>query len=221
MIDALSASTGAMLAQMQRLDAVANDVANVDTDGYKSTASAVGAEISPNPAQGPLEQTDRPLDLAIEGSGYFQVQRPNGQVAVTRAGTFQLDSQGRLVTPSGDPLVPSLQLPAGIDPSAVSVASDGTVAANGAPVGRIRLVTVPAPAGLIANGDGTLSPTAASGPVRPAGGSIQQGFVEGSNVDLADSMVGMIVAQRSFEAAASSFRTADETFTSLLGVLRR
>lgn len=221
MIDGLGASAGAMLAQTRYLDAVANDVANVDTDGYKSTTSAAGAEIAPNPAQGPLEQTDRPFDLAIQGSGWFQVQAPNGQVALTRAGTFELDSQGRLVTPSGDALVPPLQLPAGIDPSAVTVATDGTVAANGRPVGQINIVTVPAPQGLIPNGNGTWSPSAASGPIRPVVASIEQGFVEGSNVDLVSGMVSMIVAQRSFEAAASSFRTEDETYNSLLGVLRR
>lgn len=219
-----------MSAQEQCLGAVSNDIANVDTSGYRADRVAlaeqrsggVAAEsLGPDTAQGALDATGQALDLAIEGDGWFEVRQPNGQVGLTRNGDFHLDSSGSLVTSAGDTLVPPLRLPPGVDPSSISVSAAGAVTANGAPVGNINLVTVPAPSGLIAHGGGVYTPTAASGPLTPAsGGAIRQGFLEGSNADLVDGMTGLVIARDSFDASAAAFRTSDEMLRALLDAVR-
>jgi flagellar basal-body rod protein FlgG len=229
MIEGFSAAASALSAQQQRMDALANDTANVNTAGYRSDRTAFAdlvapaqgvraTQLGPSTVQGAEFDTGQPLDLAIEGDGWFQVARPGGaQPALARVGIFQVDATGQMVTQSGERLVPPVQLPPGAGATSVRIAPDGSVIVGGNQVARIRLVTVPAPGQLEPIGDGLYAPNAASGPPQPASNAaIRQGAVEGSDVDLADTTVGTIEARTSFEAAAQVLHVQDEMLGALL-----
>lgn len=171
--------------------------------------------------QGDFTQTGNPLDLTIQGQGFFQVLLPNGQTAYTRAGNFQTDAQGNLVTADGNPVQPSITIPPGA--LSVSVAQDGTVSVTQAgqtaaqQVGSIQLALFNNPGGLNSTGSNLFLATTASGdPVigTPGGseglGSIEQGMLEQSNVSVVDEFVQMIVAQRSYEANSRVVDAADQ-----------
>jgi flagellar basal-body rod protein FlgG len=171
--------------------------------------------------QGDLDNTGNSLDLAIEGAGFFQVKQTNGETAYTRAGSFHLDQQGNVVTASGDPLQPSVAIPAGA--KSISVGSDGTVTVtmpgqtNAQQVGTIQLATFPNAGGLLANGSNYFTPTTASGdPIvgTPGGseglGSLQQGFLENSNINVVDEFIQMIVTQRAYESNSKVVQAADQ-----------
>ncbi|MFO0676808.1 MAG: flagellar basal-body rod protein FlgG [Polyangiaceae bacterium] len=171
-------------------------------------------------AQGAVQQTGNPLDVAIEGQGFLTVLRPSGEPAYTRSGTLKLDSQGRLVTSDGLPLEPPISVPT--DATKVVIASDGTVSATqpGQPVpvslGQLQLATFPNPGGLGAIGHNLYEPTAAAGDAitGAAGtegrGTFLQGALEGSNVDVVNEMVSLIRTQRAYEVNSKVISTADE-----------
>lgn len=234
MLEGLYSAAAGMAAQQQRMDGVSNDLANVSTTGYKSVrigfrdllynqegpvagptvrsgAGAAAAMIGRSQQQGPLQTTEQPLDVAIEGNGFFQVRRPNGQLALTRDGSFRLDARGRLTNADGLLIQPPVQMPAGTQPKDVAIAADGTVRAAGRLVGRIGVVTVPAPDGLQADGSNLFTVTAASGAATPARGfTLRQGMLEGSNVDVGDAMVDLIDAQRSFSMTSKVIQMQDQ-----------
>ena len=171
--------------------------------------------------QGDFDNTGNSLDLAIQGAGFFQVKQTNGETAYTRAGTFHLDQQGNVVTAKGDPLEPSVTIPAGA--TSISVGSDGTVTVmmpgqtNAQQVGSIQLATFPNPGGLLANGNNFFTPTTASGdPVvgTPGGseglGTLQQGMLENSNINVVDEFIQMIVTQRAYESNSKVVQAADQ-----------
>lgn len=240
MLEGLYTAAAGMAAQQQRMDALSNDVANVNTSGYKrvrvgfrdlvyqrtgptgvSTGSGAAAvQLGRGFEQGSFQQTGQPLDVAINGDAYFQVRDARtGQIALTRNGSFQADATGQLVTAEGDRLVPPIQLPRGVDPSTISIAQDGTVSSAGRALGQLQLVTVPAPTGLQANGNGYFTATAASGGIRRAtGATVQQGVLEASNVDLADAMVDMMDAQRSYSMASKAIHMQDQMMEIANGV---
>ena len=176
MIQGLGAALQALSADQQRMDALANDTANVNTTGFKPDGRAS--------SQGALIETGQPLDLAIEGDGQFLVG-----ARTTRDGEFQLDASAQIVTPEGEPLVPPVQLPAGTDASAVEIGSDGSVRVGGVQVGQIQLT---------------------------GRGTIQQGALESSNVDLADNAVAQIETRTSYAAAVKALHVQDEMWASLL-----
>jgi len=171
--------------------------------------------------QGEYNNTGNSLDLAIQGAGFFQVKQTNGETAYTRAGAFHLDQQGNVVTASGDPLEPSVTIPAGA--TSISVGSDGTVTVtmpgqtNAQQVGTIQLATFPNPGGLLANGNNLFTPTTASGdPIvgTPGGseglGTLQQGMLEDSNINVVDEFIQMIVTQRAYESNSKVVQAADQ-----------
>jgi flagellar basal-body rod protein FlgG len=171
--------------------------------------------------QGDFSQTGNPLDLTIQGQGFFQVLLPNGQTAYTRAGNFQLDGQGNLVTADGNPVQPSITIPTGA--TSVTVGSDGTVSVTLAgqtaaqTVGTLQLALFNNPGGLNSTGSNLFLQTTASGdPVvgAPGGteglGSVIQGMLEQSNVSVVTEFVNMIVAQRSYEASSKVVSAADQ-----------
>jgi flagellar basal-body rod protein FlgG len=220
-----------MAAQERRLDAVSNDIANVNTAGYKKvrtgfrdlvyqsdgpTAVRTGAgsaltELGRTAEQGALQQTGNAFDLAIQGPGYFQVRRADGQTVLTRNGAFSVDARGRLTNGNGELMVPGITLPRGTDPSKVSIARDGTVTSGQRRLGQIQIFNVTAPNGLSPAGDNNYLPTVASGPVRRvARPTITQGMLESSNVDLADAMVDMMDAQRSYSMASKAIHMQDQ-----------
>jgi flagellar basal body rod protein FlgG len=227
MIEGMGAALSALSAQRQRMDALADDTANVNTVGYRGDRTGLAdvappaggvtaTQAGPSTAQGALVDTGQPLDLAVEGDGWFQVVRPGGPPVLTRAGGFHVDAAGHVVTASGAVLVPPAALGPGIDVATVRIAPDGTVRVGGVQVARVELFSVPAPSALEAVGDGLYAPTAASGAPTPAtGAAVRQGALESSNVDLADTAVGTIEARTSFEAAALVLHVQDE----MLGAL--
>lgn len=171
-------------------------------------------------AQGDFQQTDTPLDFAIEGEGFFQVTLPDGSVAYTRTGSFKMDSDGRIVSAEGYPVLPDITIPA--DTLSLTVSPQGEVNAvipgSAAPtlLGTIELARFTNPPGLHSLGKNLYQATAASGDptTGSAGlngfGTILQGALEGSNVNIAEEMVNMIIAQRAYELNSKAIQTSDE-----------
>ncbi len=169
--------------------------------------------------QGDAKDTQNPLDMNIAGSGFFQVRQANGDIAYTRAGQFHLNSQGQVVNANGDALEPAITIPASA--TSVTIAKDGTVSTtlpgqtNAANVGQIQLAIFANPAGLEALGANLFKETGASGQATVGAadangiGAIQQGYVEGSNVNVVEELVNMISAQRVYETNSKVITTAD------------
>jgi flagellar basal-body rod protein FlgG len=229
MLEGLYSAAAGMAAQQQQLDAISNDLANESTTGYKServgfedllynevdqagTATTAGAGASAAPigrdqSQGSLRETGNPLDLAIEGDGYFLLKRPDGTLALTRNGNFGVDGKGTIVSGEGNPLDPPITLPAGTSPDEVTISPDGSVSAGSHKLGQIKLLRVPAPDGLLSAGDGLFAPTAASGaPQTASSAAIRQGALEGSNVDMATEMASLVSTQRNYQLSSSAIQ---------------
>lgn len=178
--------------------------------------------------QGSLESTDNPLDLAINGDGYFRVQTPDGEEFYTRAGSFQIDQDGQLVTPEGFQVLPGINIPQeAVDVTInregeVQVKLDGQV--NPQVVGQLDLAIFPNEAGLEAIGSNFLVETQASGPPNVAipgtdgFGSIEQGFLERSNVDPVKEITNLITAQRAYELNSRVIQTSDEMLNAVNGL---
>ena len=249
---ALRAAASGMMAQQTRSEVIANNLANVNTTGFKRSrahfedllyqtvqgAAVVGGnDASSMPAiqigrgvrlaavqrlhgQGPLEATQRPLDLAIEGEGLFQVQLPNGQVGYTRDGSFQISDEGTLVTQQGFTVVPGIKVPT--DAASLTISRTGVVSATrGAAgetveLGRIELARFANPAGLLSMGENVLTQTAASGepalglPEEDGMGRVLQGHLEGSNVEIVQEMVDMITSLRAYEINSKAIKNSEE-----------
>jgi flagellar basal-body rod protein FlgG len=245
MLEGLNSAAAGMAAQQQRLDAVANDLANANTTGYKRVrvgfrdlvytqtgrSSAEGPRTGAGAAavdagrafqQGAVQRTDQPFDVAIQGEGFLRVRLPDGRQALTRDGSLKVDGAGKLVTSSGGVIQPAITLPAGATGSNVSIGPDGTVLAGGRRVGQIELVSVRSPQGLQPVGDNAFLVTDASGAARPAPGAttLTQGALEASNVDMADAMVAMIESQRAFQLTSKALQTQDQMWEIANGVKR-
>jgi flagellar basal-body rod protein FlgG len=170
--------------------------------------------------QGEFQTTENELDMAIEGDGFFQVVQPNGETAYTRAGSFKIDSDGRVVTSDGFPMEPEITIPT--DAISLSIGTDGTVSVllanetEGTEIGQIELADFTNPAGLKSIGRNLYLPTASSGdatvgtPGEDGYGTIAQGYLELSNVSVVDEMVNMIVAQRAYETNSKTIQASDE-----------
>ncbi len=174
--------------------------------------------------QGPLNETDNPLDVAIEGQGFFQIQRPDGTIAYTRAGQFQLNGQGMMTTADGDPLVPQITIPP--NATAITITKYGVVNAtlpgqqNPAQLGQIQLATFPNPGGLENMGGNYLTATYSSGdPLlgNPGGqegvGTLEQNYLENSNVDVVTEFVQMVMAQRAYESNSKVISAANDMYS--------
>jgi len=246
-----TASTG-MGAQQLKIDVISNNLANVNTVGYKrsradfqdllyqtlrapGTRNAAGQE-SPGGIQlglgvrtsqiqkvfiaGDIQQTQNELDLAIEGDGFFQVLLPNGETAYTRAGNFRRNAEGAMVTADGYVVQPEITIPT--DATDVTIGQDGTVSvirpgnAEAEEIGTVELARFANPAGLRSIGRNMMMETTSSGDavLGTAGdegfGTLAQGFIEMSNVNLVEEMVNMIVGQRAYEISSRVITTADE-----------
>jgi flagellar basal-body rod protein FlgG len=252
MMRALYTSATGMTAQQLNMDVVANNLANVNTSGFKrsrvdfqdllyqstreaGTTVAKGAQVPTGTqaglgvrssaiqklySQGEFQQTDNPLDVVIEGNGFFQVLTPDGGTAYTRDGSFKMDSQGRIVTSDGYPLQPEITVPA--EAKSVTIGNDGTVSvtlpnqAQPQELGQIQIARFLNPAGLSSIGRNLATPTASSGeattgtPGLDGLGTLAQGMIERSNVKVVEEMVNMIVAQRAYEVNSKGIQTADE-----------
>ncbi|MCK5771370.1 flagellar basal-body rod protein FlgG [Algiphilus sp.] len=173
-----------------------------------------------NHAQGNMQQTGNALDVAVDGRGYFEIQLADGSIAYTRDGSFKLSAQGELVTAQGFLLQPPVNIPEGAQ--TVTIAADGTVSAKMADqaqpleVGRLTLTDFVNPAGLQPRGGNLYAETAASGPPQQGTpgldglGSLVQGSLEASNVNIVEELVSMIETQRAYEMNSKAVSAADE-----------
>jgi len=250
---ALRTSASGMMAQQTRIEVIANNLANVNTTGFKrsrahfedllyqtvqgaTAAGDQGVEALPGvqigrgtrlaavrrmDGQGAIAPTGRPLDLAVEGDGYFQVELPNGSMAYTRDGSFSLSDQGSLVTSGGYAVVPGVNLPG--EPGRIAISTTGVVSfqaeANGGEpieIGRVELARFTNPTGLEALGENLLSETSASGPAlvgfpQDSGfGRVLSGALEASNVEIVQEMVDMIAALRAYEIGSRALQSSEE-----------
>lgn len=252
MIRSLYSAGSGMMAQQLNIDTIANNLANVNTNGFKrnrvdfqellyQTMRAAGSQVvqgssipvgiqlgqgvRPVSTQkiftvGEFRPTDNPLDLVIEGDGFFQVVQPDGTLAYTRDGAFKRDGTGRVVNADGFPLEPEVVIPS--EAVEIGIGSDGTVqvlmAGEAAPqdLAQIQIARFTNPAGLSALGRNLFRPTAASGealvgaPGSPGFGALTQGYLESSNVQVVEEMVGMIVAQRAYETNSKAIQASDD-----------
>ena len=252
MLRSLWTSASGMISQQLYVDTISNNLANVNTNGFKKsridfqdllyqtirnpgasssegtelpTGVLVGLGVKPIAtqkiySQGSLAETTNPMDMAIEGDGLFQILRPNGETAYTRDGAFKIDSQGRICNSEGYLLQPEITIPA--DTISVSIGADGVVeaqvAGNAEPtnIGQITLAKFINPAGLHNEGKNLLIETQASGtpvvgtPGEEGFGTVLQGFMEMSNVQVVEEMVDLIVAQRAYEVNSKTISTADD-----------
>jgi flagellar basal-body rod protein FlgG len=175
--------------------------------------------------QGNLQQTSNPLDVAIQGNGFFQVLMPDGSTAYTRSGSFQLDAQGQLVTSSGFPVQPAITIPA--NALSVTISRDGIISAQRAgttgptQLGTLQLVGFVNPAGLQSMGENLFIETASSGtpsvnaPGTNGMGLLAQGFVETSNVNVVEELVAMIQTQRAYEINSKAIQSSDQMLQKL------
>jgi flagellar basal-body rod protein FlgG len=181
--------------------------------------------------QGNFSNTNNPLDVVIQGSGFFQVRRPTGELAYTRAGTFHLNKEGNMVTADGDPLEPQITLPS--EAQSITIAPDGTVSylqpgqTSAQRAGQIQLAGFQNPAGMNSIGRNLYLPTDASGePIvaSPGGqeglGSLLQGYEEQSNVNIVEEFIGLIVAQRAYEANSKVVKAADDMYSQVNNLSR-
>lgn len=194
--------------------------------GLQLGVGARTASTELNTTQGELETTGNQLDVAIQGDGYFQVLTPTGTLAYTRDGSFQLNQERELVTADGNPLQPAITIPA--NATSITIGTDGTVSVQepgttqAATVGTIQLALFPNDSGLQAIGGNLSVPTTASGdpvvgtPGSSEGmGSLQQGMLEQSNVDVVGEFVNMILAQRSYEANSKVLQAGSQMLQDL------
>lgn len=181
--------------------------------------------------QGSFSLTSNPLDLVIQGKGFFQIRRPTGELAYSRAGQFHLDRDGNLVTAEGDALEPQITLPP--EAQSVSIATDGTISyllpgqSASQLAGQIQLANFSNPAGLNSVGRNLYMPTDASGEPtvgNPGGqeglGTLLSGYVEQSNVSVVDEFINLIVSQRAYEANSKVVKAADEMYQQANNVTR-
>ncbi len=238
-------------ASQTMMNTIADNLANVNTTGYKSEtpefqtllyqngiqpgANSTGQTVYPSGleigtgvrvasikdtlTQGTLISTGNPLDLAINGSGYFQVLMPNGQTAYTRDGSFQLNSSGQLVTSSGYQVLPNITIPS--NATSVTIGTDGTVSvtlpgsSNASQVGQLQLASFVNPQGLQPLGGNLFASTTSSGtavngaPQSNGLGSVNQSYLEASNVNVVQAMVNMISAERAYQLGTQAASAID------------
>ncbi len=242
-----------MLAQQINVDVISNNIANMNTTGYKrqrasfadlmyqniqrpgSTSSDAGTTVPSGLqiglgvrsgaiyrsfAQGTLQVTENPLDLAINGTGFFQIELPDGQTAYSRDGTFQVNENGQLVTSNGYPVEPGITIPSNAIGIEINASGEVLVSIDGQPalsnVGQIQLASFINPAGLEAIGDNLFLETQASGtattgnPAEDQFGNIRQGILEQANVNVVEEITRLISAQRAYEMNSNVISTSDE-----------
>jgi flagellar basal-body rod protein FlgG len=253
MLRAMSTAASGMKAQQLNIDTIANNLANVNTTGYKrshaefqdllyekvASGGTLGLEGAASPVrvevghgvklvatrkdygQGLIEATHNPLDLMVEGDGFFQLRLPDGTIAYTRDGSFKLDADRNVVTATGYRLEPEVQVPN--DAVEIAVSRDGIVgvrlqgdSATIQEIGQLELARFPNPGGLEARGGNLFLEAPNSGapilaqPGQDGIGEIASGFLEKSNVEAVDELVSMIAAQRAYELNSKTISMADE-----------
>jgi len=260
---ALRTSATGMMAQQIRTEVISNNLANVNTTGFKRSRAhfedllyqtVQGAAVVGNPdtntmpaiqvgrgtrlaavqrlhSQGAVEQTSRPLDLAIEGEGFFQVQLPSGAVAYTRDGSFGISDTGTLITSGGYAVVPGIKVPTDATEITISVTGKISVSQSAEQVdkteiGQLELARFMNPSGLQALGENLYAETPASGqptvgfPSDSGMGRILQSHLESSNVEIVQEMVDMITSMRAYEINSKAIKNAEEMMSTANNMVR-
>ena len=265
MLRALYTSATGMKAQELLIDNTANNLANVNTTGFKrshvefadliyTTLDQAGQEIAAGQSTpvglqvgsgaravstskvfspGSFAETGNPLDVAIEGDGFFKVLLPSGEERFTRDGAFRIDGSGQLVTAAGYRVDPPVTVNPGVSLSRLKVGGDGTVTATPAndpdgtvQLGQLQLTTFLNPAGLSSEGGNLYAETAASGqkneglPGTDGRGMLRGGFLEGSNVQVVTELISLISAQRAYEVNSRAIRAGDEMLSTSNDIVR-
>lgn len=206
-----------------------------DNPGVAPTGIQIGLGVRPTAvgavfSQGDAQNTGNPLDLMIEGDGLFVVEMPDGENAYTRNGAFRVNSEGELVNPDGYRMTPTITIPQ--DATGVTISSDGVVSVRQPgsaalnPIGQIELARFINPSGLLAKGKNLFLETESSGtptvenPGTNGVGTVQQGFVESSNVSVVEEVVQMITGQRAYEANSKVLQTADQMLSVAVNIKR-
>jgi flagellar basal-body rod protein FlgG len=247
---ALWISGSGLAAEEQKIDLVANNISNVNTTGYKfqdafaeemaqindsgdtSAATPAGVSVADtgrNFSQGDLTASSGSLDVAIQGSGFMEVTMPDDSIGYTRSGALGVDANGTIVTKNGYKLYPEITIPD--DSTAVSISTSGQVSSTMSDgsvkvLGSIELAKFVNPGGLKSAGDGIYQSTVNSGepvidsPGKQGLGTIQQGYLEGSNVSLVNEMSKMMITQRSYEMNAKVVQTTDQMMSIANGIKR-
>lgn len=261
MLRGLYSSATGMKAQELLIDVTANNLANVNTNGFKrsqldfadqlySTIQQAGSEVAagqPSPVglqvgsgvrptgttklftPGSIEQTSNPLDVAIQGDGFFQITLPNGGARFTRDGAFRMNAEGTLVTMDGYALNDQITIPSGA--ANINIGRDGTVSFNDETgvtqsAGQITLVRFPNPAGLSSEGGNMYAQTVASGdpvtgpPGESGAGTLIGGQLERSNVEVVTELISLITAQRAYEINSRAIRAGDEMLSTTTDIVR-
>ena len=263
MIRALYTAASGMAAQQANIDTVANNLANVNTAGFKKSRmefqdlvyqqitvpgsdTSTSADVAPvgleiglgtrpiatarDFSTGNLKATNAPLDIGLQGAGFFQITMPSGETGYTRSGAFHLSADGQLVTSEGYQVQPGITIPK--DATSISISKDGVVSVQIAgqtstqQVGSLELATFQNPAGLRALGGNTYAETSVSGtpttgaPGTEGMGTLTQGFLEDSNVSVVEEMVNMILGQRAYEANSRVVKAADEMLSQVNNLVR-
>lgn len=252
MLRALSTAATGMISQQNYLDVIANNIANVNTSGFKKSrvefqdmlsqiVKTPGAMINQGTfqpvgvdyglgvktaattrvfSQGTAISTDRNLDIAIQGEGFLQVMKTDGTLAYTRDGSLKVDSMGQLCTTDGYLIQPQTTIPS--DAKEINITEDGNISvtvgsdSTQSIIGTIQLSRFQNPSGLLAIGHNLYVETSASGnPIQDTPGSngmgtIQQGYLEGSNVQIVSELIGLIQAQRAFESNSKLISASSE-----------
>jgi flagellar basal-body rod protein FlgG len=246
MLEGLRTAAAGMQAQQQKLDAVSNDLANANTNGYKrlrvgfsdllyeqggrpttSTEAQFGTgsravSVGRTFQQGSLRDTGRTLDVGLEGQGFIKVRLADGRQALTRDGDLHIDGARKLVTSYGGTVQPAITIPEGVAESQISIQRDGTVVAKGQTLGKIGIANVRSPQNLESVGDNAFVTTARSGNAvaAPAATVLKQGTLEASNTDMAQAMTEMIEVQRTYQLTSKAIQTADTMMEIANGVKR-
>jgi len=252
MIRSLFTAATGMQAQQMNLDVISNNIANVNTVGFKRSRAdfqdllyqtlkapglpssegnqvpsgiQVGLGVRPVAVQklftqGDFVSTGNDLDLVIEGDGFFQVTKPDGTVSYTRSGALKVDKDGRIVNSDGFPIEPAISIPT--DTTDITISFDGKVnvlqgsSATPVEIGTIEIARFVNPAGLLSTGKSLFTATDASGdaitgtPGSEGRGSLNQGFIESSNVNVVEELANLIIAQRAFELNSKAVQASDE-----------
>lgn len=232
MIRGLYTSTAGMATDMDLVEMLSNDISNMSTPGYKTEFASLsrtpatntpyavpgGAsgtailqiQTSIDSSQGTMERTKNPWDLAISGTGMFAVQTPNG-IAYTRNGHFHVDANGSLVTDQGFKVL-GQKGPITIPSDTASIGEDGTISANGQTIDKVAVYQLPPSTGWTSKGNSLYTITGTATLI--ATPSIQQGYIEGSNVDPALTMTNLMSAERSYQASVQALHMQDSTLQS-------
>lgn len=205
---------------MRRIGSTSSDTGTVVPSGIQIGVGVRSASVYRITGQGELTVTDNPLDLAINGKGYFQIELPSGDTAYTRAGTFQLSPNGQIVTADGYTVAPGIVVPADAADITINASGEVQVKLDGQVtpqiVGQFQLVSFPNDAGLESTGNNLLKETPSSGspvsgtPGTSGFGTLQQGFLETSNVDAVAEITALIAAQRAYELNSKVITAVDE-----------